>query len=303
MPTETRPNFFIVGAQKSGTSALTGWLQLHPRVFMSFPKEPGYLAFLEGGYPYPDGYGRPAPASKWVVSDREKYLDLFAEAPDDSAVIGEASTWYFSTPGVAARIKQYSPDAKILVILRNPADRAYSAWCHARREQLEPCDDFASALDMEQERGEVEFLLRYHRMGLYSEALKEYQSLFDPSRLLLLFYEDLVGDEAILWQKLCAFLDIDALEKVPQQRRLNQSGQPRSRVVQSMLKSYRFRRAVRAVVPFRGAAFIKEKLDNVNLKRFPALDEASRYRLRQFYREDIEKLSLLTDRNLDSWLA
>jgi len=90
---------------------------------------------------------------------------------------------------------------------------------------------------------------------------------------------------------------------VPQQRRLNQSGQPRSRYVQNLLKSYRFRRAVRSVVPFRGAAFIKEKLDNVNLKRFPELDQASRLRLIKFYREDIEKLSRLADRNLDSWLA
>lgn len=303
MPTEPCPNFFIIGAQKSGTSALAGWIQNHPQVFMAFPKEPGYLAFLEAGYPYLDGFGRPAPASDWVVNDRQKYLNLFAGTSSKAAVIGEASTWYFSIPGVAQRIKLLSPDARILVILRNPADRAYSAWCHARQEQLEPCDQFSDALDMEQERGEVEFLLRYHRMGMYSEALREYKKVFDPSRLMVLFYEDLVDDEAVLWKKLCAFLNIDTLAKVPLRRRLNQSGQPRLRLLQSLLKSYRFRRTVKAVVPHRGAALIKEKLDNANLQRFPPLDKISRIRLQQFYRQDIEALSALTGRDLHSWLA
>lgn len=270
---------------------------------MAFPKEPGYLAFLEAGYPYPDGFGRPAPASSWVVTDRQKYLDLFAGAPGRAEVLGEASTWYFSTPGVAERIKACNPDAKILVILRNPADRAYSAWCHARRERLEPCAKFSDALEREQGRGEVEFLLRYHHMGLYSRALKEYQSLFDPSRLMVLLYEDLQGDPELLWQKLCAFLAVDALPRAPVRRRLNRSGEPRSMLLQSLLKSYRFRRWVRAVVPFRGAALVKEKLDDANLKRFPPLEETHRRRLTDFYREDIEEVGRLTGRDLRAWLA
>ena len=77
MPTETRPNLFIVGAQKSGTSALAGWLGQHPQVCMSFPKEPGYLAFGEAGYTFADGYGRAAPASRYVVRDAQSYRQLF----------------------------------------------------------------------------------------------------------------------------------------------------------------------------------------------------------------------------------
>lgn len=303
MHTEQRPNFFIVGAQKSGTSALAGWLQQHPSVFMSFPKEPGYLAFEETGYPFPDGYGRRAPASDWVVSDPQSYLDLFSGASADQSVLGEASTWYFSVKGVAERIKRYSPQARILVILRNPADRAYSAWCHARRDDLEPCADFARALDMEQQRGEVEFLLRYHRMGLYSEALAQYQALFDPPRLRVLFYEDLVGDKQVLWETLCQFLEIDTLGEAPPQRTLNRSGQPRSEVMQHLLKSYRLRRMVKKLISHKGATLIKEKLDQLNLRRFPPLDAASRQRLQDYYRRDINQLEGLTGRNLESWLT
>ena len=101
MPIETRPNLFIVGAQKSGTSALAGWLGQHPQVCMSFPKEPGYLAFGERGYPFPDGYGKPAPASGYVVRDERAYLNLFAHATPDQHIRGEASTWYFALPGMA----------------------------------------------------------------------------------------------------------------------------------------------------------------------------------------------------------
>ena len=129
MPTNRRPNLFIVGAQKSGTSALAAWLTEHPQVFMSFPKEPGFLCFSERGYRYNDGYGKLAPASEYVVNDKLAYEKLFAAAKKQHAVLGEASTWYFAMPGMAERIASYSQNAKIVVILRNPVERAYSAWC------------------------------------------------------------------------------------------------------------------------------------------------------------------------------
>lgn len=303
MPTEPRPNLFIVGAQKSGTSGLARWLSEHPQVFMCFPKEPGYFAFKDKGYPYLDGYGHKAPASEYVVSDERAYLRLFADTPMDSSVLGEASTWYFAIPGVAQRIKQFNPQTKILIILRNPVERAYSAWCHARRDSLEPCKEFERALDMEEERGEVEFLLRYHRMGRYSKSLAEYQSLFNASQLKVILYEDLLVSPELLWPQLCDFLEIDQLEEVPRQMRLNRSGQPRLPVLQRLMKSHRFRSTVTRVVPRRGAARIKEKLDQANLKRFPPMDNITRSRLQDYYRQDIENLSGLTKRDLSAWLA
>ena len=300
--TEHRPNLFIVGAQKSGTSALSAWLGQHPQVFMSFPKEPGYLAFLEQGYQFPDGYGRLSPANEYVVNDETSYLNLFARAAPRQSVIAEASTWYFSIPGVAARIRDFNPQAKVLVILRNPVDRAYSAWCHARRDGLEPCETFSEALQMEGDRGEVEFLLRYHRMGLYSEALAEYRAMFDDSRLLVLFYEDLLGDKAALWNRLCYFLHIDQSAAIPAQRRPNRSGQPRSRLVQAVMGSHRIKAGIRAIVPAHAAMWIKDRIDGVNLKQFPALDDATRADLTAYYREDIETLARMTGKDLSAWL-
>ncbi|MEN8129600.1 MAG: sulfotransferase [Pseudomonadota bacterium] len=302
MPAGTRPNFFIVGAQKAGTSGLAAWLGQHPQVFMSFPKEPGYLAFLEKGYPFLDGYGRPSPARQFVVGDKAAYLKLFSSASDRQTIRGEASTWYFSLPGVAERIKNFSPDAKVLVILRNPMDRAYSAWCHARRDHLEPCEEFSRALEMEQERGEVEFLLRYHRMGMYSDSLAEYQSVFSLSHLMVLFYEDLVGDPEAVWKRLRVFLEIDSSGAPPRPRRLNRSGQPRSMLLQHLLRSHRLKTFVLSIAPYRSAIWIKETLDKANLKRFPRLDERTRLQLQDYYREDVEKLARMTQRDLSPWL-
>jgi hypothetical protein len=302
VPTDTRPNFFIVGAQKSGTSGLSAWLARHPQVFMSFPKEPGYLAFLERGYPYTDGYGRRSPPSEYVVTDQSKYVGLFAAAKPLQTVRGEASTWYFHIPGVAERIRRFSEDARILVILRNPADRAYSAWCHARRDGLEPCDHFAQALEMEEARGEVEFLLRYRRMGMYSDSLAEYRAVFDSARLLVLFYEELLGEPTSLWRRLCSFLDIDEAGAVPKRRRPNRSGQPRSRLAQSILGSHRLKSVALSILPDSAAFWIKEQLDEITLARFPAMDQAIRDRLRDYYREDIERLASMTGRDLSDWL-
>lgn len=302
MPTEARPNLFIVGAQKSGTSALAWWLGQHPQVCMSFPKEPGFLAFGERGYPYLDGYGRPSPASLYVVRDERSYLKLFARATPEQRILGEASTWYFALAGMAGKIKAYQPGAKIIVILRDPVERAYSAWCHARSDHLEPCESFSAALELEAQRGDVEFLLRYRRMGLYSEALAEYQSVFPASQLLLLFYDDVRANPESVWLAVCTFLGIDASHAPEFENRYNSSGQPRNRLVHSILRSHRLKQLVRSVLPHQLAMQAKQKVESLNLEPFPAMDPDCRLGLREYYRPDVQRLSRLTDRDLVAWL-
>ncbi|MEZ5571304.1 MAG: sulfotransferase [Halioglobus sp.] len=302
MRTETRPNLFIVGAQKSGTSALAGWLSQHPQVLMSFPKEPGFLAFGSNGYTYPDGWGRPAPAKQYVVTDERAYLDLFSRASSQQHVIGEASTWYFALPGMAHKIHDFNPDAKIIVMLRNPVERAYSAWCHAKGDELEPCENFASALALETQRGEVEFLLRYRYMGLYSEALADYQAVFPAAKLLVLFHDDVRADVLPVWQQVCSFLNIDPAQVPNFAHRYNPSGQPRIRLLHKLLRSHRIRRFVRILVPRAVAIETKQRLDSINLQKYPPIDSESRAELQAYFHTDIQKVSQLTNRDLSSWL-
>ncbi|MEZ5501099.1 MAG: sulfotransferase [Halioglobus sp.] len=302
MPTENRPNLFIVGAQKSGTSALAGWLSQHPQVCMSFPKEPGYLAFGEEGYNYLDGYGKTTPASGYVVRDEATYLSLFAHATPRQRILAEASTWYFALPGTARKLYSFNPAARIMMILRDPVERAYSAWCHARSDQREPCANFSDALALESRRGEVEFLLRYRRMGLYSQALAEYRATFPEEQILTLFYDDLRANPGALWQAVCQFLAIDSANPPQFGHRYNRSGRPRNRWLHRALRSHPIRRALRPFVPHRFAIAVKQRLDDMNLDTFPAMDAQTRAELRQYYRADIEQLGRLTGRDLSAWL-
>ena len=106
------PNFFIVGAPKCGTTALCEYLKYHPNVFMSTPKEPHYFAEDFERYRH--------------VKTEDKYLALFGDCNDRHLMIGEASVFYLRSTRAVSLIRDFNPDAKIIVMLRNPVDMVYS---------------------------------------------------------------------------------------------------------------------------------------------------------------------------------
>lgn len=298
-----RPNLFIVGAQKSGTTTLANWLMQHPQVFMAYPKEPGFLAFGERGYRFPDGHGQIALAGQWVVTDAREYIGLFARAGAQQRVVGEASTWYLAVPGTAAHIRREFPDARIVAILRNPVERAYSAWCHARRDGLEPIDEFERALDAEQDRGDSEFLLRYAQMGRYARQLRPYLESFPPEQLLILPFDDLQRNPQAVWQRLCTFLDIDSgLASIAGEAR-NRSGIPRVRILQSLATSHRLKRHLLRVLPFGPLSRFRHWVEKRNLRPFPPLPGPAQRHLQEIYRDEIIELARLLEWDLDHWLA
>jgi len=304
MPTEQRrPNLFLIGAQKSGTTTLAGMLDSHPEVFMCSPKEPGFLAFGEAGYRGLDGFGRLAQAASWVISSREAYLALFEKAPQAARWLGDASTWYLSEPGTAERLHEFNPDARILVILRHPAERAYSAWCHARRDGEEPCEDFAEALGMEQNRSNASHLLRYREMGRYASQLQRYFDHFGRQRVLVMLYEELRDEPERLWDRCCDFLGIDRSVGLPPTERKNRSGMPRSRVLHRLKRSEGLKRLLKKVLSRRLAARIGQTVDDVNLKRLPPVPERQKALLTREFEPETRALMDLTGRDLSHWLA
>lgn len=302
MRTERRPNLFLVGAQKSGTTSLALMLGGHPQVFMSNPKEPGYLAFGAEGYRFLDGRGRECRAASWVVHSENDYLDLFRAAPPEVQVLGEASTWYLAEPGMAERLQSFSPDARVVVILRQPAERAYSCWCHARRDQEEPIADFREALAAEYVRCEPSHLLRYREMSRYLEPLKEYLRVFGRERVLILLYEDLRGDRDALWRHCCEFLKVDAGLARPLLQHHNRSGMPRSRFIHGLMQSRRIKDFLRRLLPMSLTSRAKGLAEAANLQRMPPMDPALRAELNAEFAAEIRVLAALTGRNLDHWL-
>jgi len=140
------PDFFLVGAPKCGTSALHAALARHPGLFLCEPKEPKF--FLTDGPP-PTSGGGPGDVPTWRehVWRRDDYEALFAAAPA-TALCGESTVFYLYDRDAQARIRKLLPDARLVAVLRDPAERAHSNWVHLRDAGLEPEADFATALEL-----------------------------------------------------------------------------------------------------------------------------------------------------------
>ena len=166
------PNFLIIGAAKAGTTSLYRYLEQHPEVYMSPVKEPKFFAL--GGerldYRGPGDEARMRGAS---VTSLEDYRELFRGVSTETAV-GEASTLYLYSERAAARIKHHVPDVKLIAVLRNPVDRAYSDFLHLVRDGIEPLTDFPQALEAEESRIRSRWapMWHYRRRGFYHPQLK-----------------------------------------------------------------------------------------------------------------------------------
>jgi hypothetical protein len=196
----TMPNFLIIGAARSGTTALYRYLKQHPQIYMSAVKEPNFFAVTEeepGTFrPTKGRAGRLArhPLEVVRIADLEAYSALFQEVGDEVA-IGEASPFYLITPEAPERIKHYLPGVKLIALLRNPVDRAYSAhslrWLYAG-----------------QERGSFGQAVRDIHWGFYYTHLERYFALFERTQIKIHLYEDFRANPTGVLQDIFGFLGV-----------------------------------------------------------------------------------------------
>src|SRR5581483_6498173 len=146
------PSFLIIGAAKSGTSSVFAWLGQHPEIYTSPIKGPCFFAFDEGARVRVAGPGDQAVFDRHVVTDPVAYRRLFDGVTPAHRAAGEASVLYLYAPAAAARIARTIPDVRLIAILRNPVERAFSSFQHLRRDGREPLADFAEALRAEDAR-------------------------------------------------------------------------------------------------------------------------------------------------------
>jgi hypothetical protein len=210
MTTLPFPDFFLVGAPKAGTTALHAALATHPDLFLPRVKEPKF--FLCDEKP-PPASGQRGPgdlhsAQEWVWQ-RDRYLRLFADAPP-GAVTGESSAFYLYDLQAQERIRRERPDARLVVLLRDPVDRAQSNWMHLWSDGLEPIGDFVEACRAEDKRvaaGWAPFW-HYRRLGRYGGQLEHLYSLFPREQVLVARYRELVDLPGPTIDRVCAFLGV-----------------------------------------------------------------------------------------------
>ena len=302
------PNFLIIGAAKAGTNALYHYLRQHPQVYMSPWKEPKFFAFeSEADLGFRAANGRDAPVNASVILDQAEYEELFDDASDDELARGEASTPYLYVEKSPARIKALIPDARLIAVLRNPVDRAFSSYQHLVRDDLEPLD-FGAALDAEPQRiaEHYAYLYRYTDLGFYSEQLDRYEKSFPESQLCVLLYDDLRSDPEGTCRRIFSFLGVDEHFVPDMSGEYNRSGVPKNRVMHRLLNpSAPMKRRLWNVTP----RFARErlldaqtKMVNRNLQR-QTMPEPERDRLRDVFREEVGRLETRLGRDLSHWLG
>jgi len=295
------PNFFIIGANKAGTTSLHRYVAQHPDVYMSPVKEPMFFA------PEPPEVRRDDPAWRatnraQVIENLEEYRALFAGA-DGERVRGESSTAYLSKPQTPPLIKAAVPDAKLVAVLRNPSERAFSAYAMHRQWGVEPLS-FADAVSAELDSGvDVGRKRIYVKLGYYGRFLSRYLEHFDRGQIQIHLYEDLIADPIDLVHEVLTFLDVDPAFTPDLATRYNVTQyEPRSRAVDRFARARAVKTIAYRFLPERGLARARELLRRRN-SVVPEFPDDVRRRLVDLYREDILLTQEIVGRDLSSWLT
>ena len=297
------PNFLIIGAAKAGTTTLAAWLNQHPEVYMTPEKEPKFFA-LEGRKLDFAGPGDTLDLSR-LINNLPDYERQFEGVRDEKAV-GEASVWYLCCPEAAPRIKHYVPEAKLIAILRDPAERAFSNFAHLVRDNREPVQDFERALDEEPARiaANWEPFWQYQQIGFYHRQLTQYYALFPREQIRIYLFEDLKKPSALL-SDVFGFLGVDPSFQPQTSGRHNVSGVPKNRGLHDWLTQPNWPKTLlKRLLPASLLTRLKRvKLGamNRNLAR-QEISAAAHARLRALYREDTLRLQDLLGRDLSAWL-
>lgn len=309
------PNFFLVGAPKTGTTSLCSYLDQHPQIYMSAIKEPHFFSeeIREGNFdPKPrrgitrDRRGLdkflsgPMQDKRFggIVTDWQEYCRLFSNARNELA-IGEASVCYLWSPTAPQRIFSRVPDAKILVMLRDPADRAFSQYLHGLSHGAIHWS-FREHIERSLRHRSRQFSVHYPflEFGLYSEQLGRYLERFGKN-VWIGFHQDFQDRPREIYRDICRFLGVDHEFSPSMDRRHLESRVPRLGSI-GRLKRSALWRAASPNVPSRLRLLMRGMLtERPGTSR---MDAADRSYLVDFYREDIHKLASLLDRDLAGWL-
>jgi hypothetical protein len=311
------PNFFLVGAPKTGTTSLYHYLKQHPEVYLSPVKEPCFFAsemradnfsrefadsmrvssralrrYIDGPMSGPNPGG--------IVTEWNEYLKLFKNVGAENA-IGEASVCYLWSPTAAANIRAQVPQAKIVVILRDPAERAFSQYLQyavsglltrSFREHIELCLRTTASTF-----GPLRPFLEY---GLYYEQVKRYLDAFPHEHVSIYIYEEAWRSPSQLLKDLFGFLGVDSSIEVDTSLRNLPGRAPRVMALHYILRKSGLIPGMKRLLP----ASFRSHLRATLYKQKPSvqLEEKDRQLTLEYYRADIQKLSSLLDRDLTAWL-
>jgi hypothetical protein len=297
-----RPNFFIVGAPKCGTTALYEYLRPHPNIYMSTLKEPHFFAKDLGTYP--------------AVKTLEHYARLFAESTDQHLGIGEASVYYLRSSVAIPNIRAFNPDARIIAMFRNPVDMVYSLHSQLLYWSEEVEQDFEAAWRLQERRRQGldvppgsrgSFLLQYAEVGRFGTQTERLLSTFPREQVKLILYDDFTASAPQVYDEVIGFLGLphDGRTQFP---RINDNKRARYAWLRNFIRKPPpgLRKTYRSLKEKVGAgrldALRKDLVERNTVKeRRRPLSAEFRAELVETFRGEVALLSRLLGRDLSHW--
>ncbi len=292
------PNLLIVGAAKSGTTSLHNYLKQHPEIFMSNHKEPHFLINKEiGENRIPKG-----------VKKLNEYSSLF-DGSDTFKYRGESSAMYLQFPNIVIKnIKKYlEKDLKIIIMLRNPIDRAFSGYQHVKRFNVDEELTFAQALDVCEDRyfkqTSITPATRYIHIGMYYDFVKKFMHSFS-GQVHVIIYDDFITDTQNELSKVFSFLKVKKIDVNITEKYMVGGWKWKNRFFRNtfMKKSF-LKKIIKIIAPFE---FLRIFLNNLFKYLFTIPDDkmdiSVRKKLQNIYKNDVVNLSKLLNRDLNFWI-
>ncbi len=297
------PNFLIVGAAKAGTTSLYNYLKQHPEIFMSPVKEPHFFSFIDIKPDFKGPYDQKT-NEKEIISDYNEYKGLFKNVTNEKA-IGECSNSYLFLKNTEQNIKKYIPHCKIIIILRNPIERAYSHYLQfvmLGQEDL----TFEAAMEKEEVRKKLNWRWHYQLVGqgLYYHQVKRYLDRFGLGNVKIHLFEELKQDPEALMKKIFQFLCVDRNFTPEFDKIYNKTGLPKNLFLHKFLRQSNFiKEMTRPFTTSRVRKKIYSFLSYINYEyeRNPLMNEETRRYLINIFRDDCLKLQELINIDLSVW--
>ncbi|MDH5477935.1 MAG: sulfotransferase domain-containing protein [Nitrospinota bacterium] len=295
----TKVNYFIAGAPKCGTTSMYHYMKDHPDIFMCPIKEPHY--FVRG-----------LMNLRGMITSETEYKELFKSAPPSTPVIGEATAMYLYFPEALRRIYEYNPEARIMILLRNPVDMLLSRFHTLRYTFFEDAADFQTAWNLQEarERGDAippgcldPDTLRYRKHGMLGDQIEILESIFPREQIIYILSDDMKRDMQGVYKRSLEFLNLpyDGRTDFPlSNERKNWNNESLGRVFSYFEQAFPLVVArIKNTLPASLFASIKGMI--VKRQNNAPIPEEFRRELVEVFSSQVEKLERITGRDLSDW--
>ena len=291
-----KPNFIIAGFPKCGTTSLHHYLDEHPEIFMPAQKE---LHFFTNNIISRLNNGpKDAIVKKTQINNTEKYLNFYKSVRNEIA-IGDASPSYINYPGQFKKIKEFLNDPKVIIILRDPIDRAYSNYLHLKREHRETLTFKESILKEDERKTNKYSDFWYYKFNstYYDKIIKAKETF---SSVLILTIEELINNGEATLKNVYKFLEVDDTFKSKRKyTNFNKGGQFKQNIFTKIIfQPSRLKNTIKKVIkPTPFLKIIISKIANTFSKKTKKIDDESLKYLKKYFKKEVEKLKTL---NIDT---